>query len=322
MKVPPGVQTENPGMVCKLQKSIYGLKQASRQWHNKLTAVLIQSGFSKSVADYSLFVKNFESSFTAILVYVDDLILTGNNINEINHMKQLLDSEFSIKDLGKLKFFLGMEIARSTQGIFLYQRKYALDLLQETGMLAAKPSSTPMEYSTKLIHSKCGDLLPNPNIFRSKKQKTVSRSSAEAEYREIALAACEAQWLVHLLQDLTVHHSEPVMLYCDNQSALYIAANPVFHERTKHIEIDCHSVRERIQSGLIHLLSIHTTFQIADIFTKSLSPQLFRNIRSKLGILDIHMPACGGLLESNNVLNTNQDANCNIEENEEESLRR
>ncbi|CAL0299836.1 unnamed protein product [Lupinus luteus] len=404
MRVPFGVHVEDHKLVCKLEKSIYGLRQASRQWHDKLTGVLIHSGYVKSNADYSMFIKAFGSNFTAILIYVDDLILTGNDILEIDRMKHLLNSEFSIKDLGNLKFFLGMEIARSAEGILLYQRKYTLDLLQETGMLAAKPCSTPMEYSIKLIHSKSGDLLPNPSTYRrligkfvyltqtrpdlsfavghlsqflsaptdehlkaamrilryikstigigiffpsssdfkvkgytdadwgacidtrrsvsgycfyignslicwkSKKQKTVSRSSAEAEYRALALAACEAQWLMHLLSDLKVNHSDPIVLYCDNQSALHIATNPVFHERTKHIDIDCHSVRERIQSDIIHLLPISTVFQVADIFTKALSPQLFKNFHSKLGMLNIHMPACGGLLKGN-ALETDQVCN-------------
>ncbi|KAE9589571.1 putative RNA-directed DNA polymerase [Lupinus albus] len=115
MKIPLGVHVKNPKLVCKLQKSIYGLKQASRQWHDKLTGILIQSGYTKSIADYSLFTKSSNTNFTAILVYVDDLILTGNCMTEIDYMKCLLNDKFSIKYLGQLKFFLGMEIARTTK---------------------------------------------------------------------------------------------------------------------------------------------------------------------------------------------------------------
>ncbi|XP_019429885.1 PREDICTED: uncharacterized protein LOC109337375 [Lupinus angustifolius] len=105
-------------------------------------------------------------NFTAILVYVDALVLSGNNLGKIQAMKLLLDIEFNIKDLGQLKLFLGMEIAMTSQGILLYQRKYALDLLEECKFLDSKPCSTPMEYNGKLIHSKSGSPWPEPCSYR------------------------------------------------------------------------------------------------------------------------------------------------------------
>ena len=108
---------------------------------------------------------------------------------------------------------------------------------------------------------------------------------------------CEIQWLTYLLQDFKVPFEQPSLLYCDNDSARYIAANPVFHERTKHIEIDCHAVREKLKKGLIHLLPISTTEQLTDIYTKALSPQSFKNICSKLGLINIYSPACGRVLK-------------------------
>lgn len=156
MSPPPGLKITDPSLVCRLDKSIYGLKQASRQWNAKLTEVLLSSGYVQSKSDYSLFTKAVNTGFTAILVYVDDLVLTGTDLAEIESIKKLLDSRFSIKDLGALKYFLGLEVARSQRGISLSQRKYALDLLQDTGLLAAKPSSTPMDCKSKL-HKNSGD---------------------------------------------------------------------------------------------------------------------------------------------------------------------
>lgn len=133
-----------PNQVCRLTKSLYGLKQASRQWFAKLSASLVSLGFISSPSDHSLFIKNIGSSFTTLLVYVDDVILAGNSLIEITNVKQYLDSTFKIKNHGQLKYFLGLEVARSKKGIHLCQCKYALDILSDSGLLAAKPCSTPM----------------------------------------------------------------------------------------------------------------------------------------------------------------------------------
>ena len=129
--------------------------------------------------------------------------------------------------------------------------------------------------------------------WKSKKQGTISNSFCEAEYRTMTTVTCEIQWLVYLLQDFKVPFEQLSLLYCDNDSARYIIANLVFHERTKHIEIDCHIVREKLKKCLIHLLPISTTEQLEDIYTKSLGPQSFKNICSKLGLINICSQGCG-----------------------------
>ncbi|XP_019179520.1 PREDICTED: uncharacterized protein LOC109174720 [Ipomoea nil] len=130
--------------------------------------------------------------------------------------------------------------------------------------------------------------------WKTKKQATVSRSSSEAEYRALATTTCEIQWLSYLLKDLQVHTNEPTNLYCDNKSAVAIGENHVFHERTKHIDIDCHVVRLKVQEGLIKLLAIPSSKQLADIFTKGLSKPLFDDCQLKLGMQDLHAPPYGG----------------------------
>lgn len=125
----------------------------------------------------------------------------------------------------------------------------------------------------------------NPISWRTKKQQTISRSSAESEYRSMAAAACEVQWLHYLLHEFGIDPG-PTILLCDSQAALHIAANPVFHERTKHIELDCHFVREKIQSGLVQTSYVHTSQQLADVFTKPLPNTQFQHITSKL----VHVP--------------------------------
>ncbi|KAA0039637.1 putative mitochondrial protein [Cucumis melo var. makuwa] len=116
----------------------------------------------------------------------------------------------------------------------------------------------------------------------SKKQSVVSRSSTESEYRALADATAELLWLRWLLADMGVPQQGPTLLHCDNRSAIQIAHNDVFHERTKHIENDCHFIRHHLLSHTLLLQSISTTKQPADIFTKALPSTRFNQIRTKL----------------------------------------
>ena len=150
MAIPPGVTSSNSSQCCKLLKSLYGLKQASRKWYEKLSILLLSCGYQQAQADHSLFIKANNSDFTALIIYVDDIVLTGNSLEEMTNIKHILHSNFGINDLGLLKYFLGLEVAHSDAGISLCQRKYYLDLLSDSGMLGSKPSSTPMDSSLRL----------------------------------------------------------------------------------------------------------------------------------------------------------------------------
>ena len=121
--------------------------------------------------------------------------------------------------------------------------------------------------------------------WKSKKQDVVSRSSTEAEYHAMVVTTCEIIWLRWLLVDMEVHISSSTPLHCDNKSAIQIAKNSVFHERTKHIEIDCHFTHHHLQLGTISLLFVSSTLQLADIFTKALSASRFRFLCDKLSKL-------------------------------------
>jgi hypothetical protein len=120
--------------------------------------------------------------------------------------------------------------------------------------------------------------------WSSKRQNTVSRSSAEAEYRAVANAVAEATWLRQLLTELHTPLRKTTLVYCDNISAIYMSSNPVQHQRTKHVEIDLHFVRERVALGDVRVLHVPTASQFADIFTKGLPSSVFAEFRSSLNV--------------------------------------
>ena len=106
--------------------------------------------------------------------------------------------------------------------------------------------------------------------WKCKKQEIVSRSSVESKYRAMAIVTSEIVWLIALLKTFGLNHTQPAFLYCDSKVTLYIPTNPMYHERTKHVEVDCHFIREKIQDGVIKTFYIPTRHQIADFFTKAL----------------------------------------------------
>ena len=147
-------ETKNTqGKVCKLRKALYGLKQSPRAWFDRFTKVLKQDRYSQTqtTTPYSSNTSHMGAmSITVLILYVDDIVLTGNHNGEMRRLKILLSKEFEIKDLGNLKYFLGMEVARSSNGISFSRHKYVLDLLRETSMSGCKPVETPMDPNTKL----------------------------------------------------------------------------------------------------------------------------------------------------------------------------
>ncbi|KAL0355010.1 UNVERIFIED_CONTAM: Retrovirus-related Pol polyprotein from transposon RE1 [Sesamum radiatum] len=393
--LPPEGYSTQPGEVCKLKRSLYGLKQASRQWNQELSSKLISFGFSQSAHDHCLFVRGTGDDFIALLVYVDDVLLTSPSSQLIVDVKSYLDQLFTIKDLGLARYFLGLQIARSSKGTSLNQAKYIQDLILDSGLSAAKAASTPLPQNLKLsamggaalsdpepyrrlvgrllylgftrpdisysvqqlsqfLQKPCSDhwnaalhvvrylkgtastgiFFPASNSFqlqaycdadwascldsrksvtgfcvflgdaliswKTKKQATVSRSSAEAEYRSMGTTVCELQWISYLLHDFGIPVHTPISMFCDNKAALHIMANPVFHERTKHLDIDCHIVRNQYKLGFIAPSFVRSKEQVADLFTKSLPGPLFLTLLSKLKLFalfllqlvgDFHFPS-------------------------------
>lgn len=135
----------------------------------------------------------------------------------------------------------------------------------------------------------CGFLGESLISWRSKKQQTVSKSSAEAKYRSMASSTCEILWIMSLIKDLVIVCDGPAVLFCDSQAVVHITSNVVFHERTKHIDIDCQIVREKVQAGLVKLMHVSSQLQLSDLFTKPLMSSRFHSLLSKMGVHNIQV---------------------------------
>ncbi|KAJ0603580.1 putative RNA-directed DNA polymerase [Helianthus annuus] len=349
MEAPPGfVEDSNPRRVCRLKKSLYGLKQSPRAWFGRFSLAMKKYGFKQSNSDHTLFLKQRNGLVTCLIIYVDNMIITGNDEEEMTRLKMNLFKEFEMKDLGRLKYFLGIEVLRSRQGIFICQKKYVFDLLAKTGMIDCKPVDTPMMVNQKLYMEENAKLankgeyqrivgkliylshtrpdiayavgvvsqfMHQPQVthmeavwriirylkgtpghgvlfktnghletqvytdaywagdkgnqrstsgyftlvggnlvtWRSKKQKVVALSSAEAEFRGIARGLAEILWVRKLLTEIGYPPTQSSEILCDNKAAIQISENPVQHDRTKHIEVDRHFIKEKLETGIIEL---------------------------------------------------------------------
>ncbi|KAL0392792.1 UNVERIFIED_CONTAM: Retrovirus-related Pol polyprotein from transposon RE1 [Sesamum radiatum] len=299
------------GQVCKLKRSLYGLKQASRQWNLELTTKLLEFSFHQSPHDHCLFVKRSDKHFLALLVYVNNILLTGSSISDIDEVKAYLDRLFTIKDLGPAKYFLGLQLARSSHGFLITQTKYLTDILEDANLIDAKLVSTPLPPGFKFSQDD-GSLLSSPDSYRhlaacldsrrsvtgfciflgssliswkTKKQATVSRSSAEAEYRSMGSTVCELLWISYLLHEFQIDLQLPIPFWCDNKVALHITANPIFLERTKYLDIDCHLVRDQFKLGFISPANVPGSQQLVDLLTKAISVNEFARLIGKLGLV-------------------------------------
>ena len=164
MDLPPGHPLHGK-FVCKLIKSIYGLRQAAREWFDKLATTLFSLGFEQTKADYSLFVYNSKGIFISTLVYVDDILLTGTDSSFIAHVKFVLHQQFTIKDLGLVKYYLGLEVTRTSDGIYIHQHKFIHDMLVEAGLENCKPLSLHVDNTVKLSLNG-GSLIDDPSVYR------------------------------------------------------------------------------------------------------------------------------------------------------------
>ena len=349
--------------VFKLSKALYGLKQAPRAWNVKLDNSLKKLGFRRCLSEQAVYTRGTGDSAVILGVYVDDLVVTGSNTEEINLFKKQMMAEFEMTDLGLLSYYLGIEVDQKEDFITVKQSGYARKVLEQFGMSECNSTKFPMEPGCKLnadkggqqvdateyrkmigclrylLHSRpdlaysvgvasrfmerptvmhakavkqilrylrgtinlglvyvqggCADKLVgysdsdhgadaverrstggmafylNENLVTwcSQKQKTVSLSSCESEFMAATAAAKQALWLRNLISEITREKPKTVTLFVDNNSAIALMKNPVFHGRSKHIDLKYHFIRECIERGQIVVRRVGTEEQKADVLT-------------------------------------------------------
>ncbi|WVZ59057.1 hypothetical protein U9M48_009261 [Paspalum notatum var. saurae] len=295
---PPPEYSVPEGMVCRLRRSFYGLKQAPQAWFQRFASVVTAAGFSASAHDPALFVHTSSRGRT-LLLYVDDMIITGDDPQFIAFVKARLSEQFLMSDFGSF-------VSSTHEGFYLSQEKYIQGLLDRASITDHKTEGTPMELNLHLSATD-GEPLDDPTRYRhivgslvylTKKQTAVSRSSTEAELRAMALVMAEVTWLRWLLADFGVSVSIPTPLLTDSTGAISIARDPVKHKLTKHIGVDAYYTRAQVQDGVVTLRYVPSELQLADFLTKAqtrdqhcfylskLSEQVLLNCSSTLPIWD------------------------------------
>nr|GEZ31104.1 ribonuclease H-like domain-containing protein [Tanacetum cinerariifolium] len=271
--------SQHPGYVFLLQRSLYGLKQAPQAWFQRFAMYAARVGFHHSRCDTSLFIYRQGTDIAYLLLYVDDIVLTTSSSAFLKRIITSLYTEFSKIDLGPLNYFLGVSVTRDTSslaGALQYLTFTRPDISYAVHQLYSSMTCTLVAYSDaywagcsttrRSTSGYCVFLGNNLLSWSSKRQFTISRSSAEAKYRGVSNAVAETCWLRNLLRKLHTPLSTATLVYCDNVSTIYLSSNPVQYQRTKHIEIDIHFVRDLVSTGRIRVLHVPSHYQLADYF--------------------------------------------------------
>uniref|UniRef100_A0A2N9I8J5 Reverse transcriptase Ty1/copia-type domain-containing protein n=1 Tax=Fagus sylvatica TaxID=28930 RepID=A0A2N9I8J5_FAGSY len=308
--LPPGF-SQPPGFspkVCRLCRALYGLKQAPRAWFAKFSSTISQHGFSASSYDSALFFRRSDHGITLLLLYVDDMIITGDDVQGIQDLKRFLGQHFEMKDLGPLSYFLGLEVSSSSDGYYLTQAKYTSDLISRAGITDSKIVDTPIEYNNRL-NTHDGEPLPDATltdtvlrILRYLKGTLFHGLHFSSQSSLTLQAYSDADWAgdptdrrsttgyCFLLGDSLIswRSKKQSVVARSSTEAEYRALADTTAELLwlrwllQDLGIDCST------AGTLQLRSVSSQDQLADIFTKPMPPGRFRDLISKLKLVSVH----------------------------------
>ncbi|GKA61206.1 retrovirus-related pol polyprotein from transposon TNT 1-94 [Tanacetum coccineum] len=262
------VDQDNPNHVYKLKKALYGLKQASQAWYDLLSSFLLSQKFSKGVVDPALFTRKEGKDILLVQIYVDDIIFASTDPALCETFSEIMCSKFKMSMMGKMSFFLGLQISQSPRGIFLNQSKYALEIIKKYGMESSDPVDTPMVEKSKLDADPQGKEV-DPTRYRKMIGSLMYLTSNRPDL-QFSICMCARLGF------------NKIPMYCDDKSAIALCCNNVQHSRSKHIDIRYHFIKEQVKNSVVELYFVRTEYQMADIFTKALDEKVLNFLSTSL----------------------------------------
>ncbi|RVW22594.1 hypothetical protein VitviT2T_021333 [Vitis vinifera] len=293
-------------LVCRLKKSIYGLKQASRQWYRKFDQMITSFGFKENTVDQCIYLKFSGSKFIILVLYVDDILLASSDVGLLHETKRFLSSKFDMKDLGDASFVLGIQIYRDRpRGILrLSQKAYIDKVLSRFGMSNCAPGNTHVAKGDKFSLHQCPKneldnrrstssyifmLAGEAVSWKSVKQTLIASSTMEAEFIACYEASNHGIWLRNFITRLRIVDGveKPLRINCDNKAAELYSKNNRSSSKSNHIDIKFLVVKERVQSLQVSIEHISTNSMIADPLTKGLPPKVYHEHVTHMGVVHI-----------------------------------
>ncbi|GKA30962.1 putative ribonuclease H-like domain-containing protein [Tanacetum coccineum] len=314
VKQPPGFEDPaHPNKVYRVVKALYGLHQAPRAWYERLSTFLLKHGYRRGAIDKTLFIKKDRRDIMLVQVYVDDIIFGSTKSSMVKDFEELMQKEFKMSSMGELTFFLGLQVKQSNGGIFLSQDKYVKDILNKFDFRTIKPASTPIEAHKSLgkdeegedvdVHtyrSMIGCLMyltasrPDINLlfvcvhdFKSLQRNKSLWLDSSTKQNMLHTSKCCAQvlWMQNQLLDYGFNFMN-TEIHIDNESTICIVRNPVFHSKTKHIQIRHHFIRDCYEQRLINVVKVHTDDNVADLLTKGFDLARFNFLVVTIGMMN------------------------------------
>nr|GEV43017.1 hypothetical protein [Tanacetum cinerariifolium] len=296
---------EFPKKVYKVEKALYGLHQDARAWYETLSTYLLDNGFHKGQIDNTLFIKRLKGDILLVQVYIDDIIFGSTKKSLCDKFEQIMHNRCQMSSMEELTFFLGLQVQQKEDGIFINQDKYVGETLKKFGFFSIRSTSTPIETHKPLTKDENGEdpkvshLHAVKRIFRylkgqpklglwyPKDSPLTLEAFSDSDYTGASLdrKSTIVLWIQNQMMDYGYNFMQ-IKIHVDNESAICVIKNPVYHSKTKHIEIRHHFIRDSYKKRLVEMLKIHTDNNVADLITKAFD----ENSRGR----DIKVPQSGG----------------------------